>query len=319
MSTVAPREYRQVLTTFQFNEKVMRYLQQQIESYIEEHSEIDRLQMEECNPDVLEHHPIVTTKLDRLKEYLYTNRAALVVWFQDLARSLQQSQDTTLTVKLELNRTGQTVNWKECRFGFVVKECVTGIFQKAKRRVMRLPRLEPEEGYRTGFVLSVHFQEKLQEDLSYYKFYVASQLRVKHSEIATRRQDYYQRQRIERLSSSPFQNIHPLLVGPYFNQLEANYGGGGGGAVAGASGGVVAGGGGSRGGLPRQSELARRVLCSEFSEGSLRCPICLEEEELSVESCIMFNCSHYVCERCYPSLEGRLCPICRKQIKVSCD
>jgi hypothetical protein len=322
MSTVVPKQYTRVLNTFQFNEKVMRYLQQQIEFYLEEDPELDRLQMEECNPDLLDHHPIVTMKLDRLKDSLYTNREALVTWFQDLARSLQQSQETTFPVKLELNREGHYVNWKECRFGFVVKECVSGIMMKAKRRVMGLPRLEPEEGYRTGFVLSVYFTEKLLGDFPFYKFYCASKLRDKYPAVVASRRAYYMTHRTMRMNSLVGQSPHPLLQGQPMYQLvtpsSSSYGagaGGGGGGGAGAGGQVQQ----KEKSKPLQSMLAKRVLSYELERNGLRCPICLESESLSKESCIMFNCSHYVCEECYPSLEGRLCPMCRKQIKVSSD
>jgi hypothetical protein len=69
----------------------------------------------------------------------------------------------------------------------------------------------------------------------------------------------------------------------------------------------------------KHSVLARRCLEWEREREGLRCPICLEEEGLKVESCIMFTCSHYVCEDCYPGVEGKLCPLCRKQIKVASE
>ncbi len=279
--------------------------------------------MESCNPDVLDHHPMVTTKLNRLKESLYTNRAGLVDWFQDLAHSLQQSpaSNVPMLVNLELHPAGNLVNWKACRFGFLVKECVNGMMQQAKRRARDYPGVIPEEGYGSGFILSVYFTNKLQEDMAFYQFYCASTLRQKHTDLVVLRRLHYESERRQRLQGSPLQYIHPLLVGPFFNQLAVNYGGGGGGGSSGTAGSgnvVIDAGAGTR---PRKcmSELGKRMLCKEREESGLRCPICLEEEGMRIESCIMFMCSHYVCEVCYVGVEGGLCPLCRKQIKVASE
>jgi hypothetical protein len=277
--------------------------------------------MSECNPDMLDHHPMVTTKLDRLKESLYTNRAALKDWFQALAHSRQHSPETSppFPVNLELNRTGQLANWKACQFGFVVKECVTRLLQQAKRRVPMLPRLEPEEGYGTGFILSVHFTEKLLEDFPYYKFYCASKLREKHPDLVMVRRDYYATQR--QMLNNPLigRSPHPLLLGQPMEEFVMPPPSGGGGAVSGVvrrreEETTV-----SPVKKPSQSQLAKRLLWYECESKNLRCAICLESESLLPGSCVMFMCSHYVCELCYPSVEGKRCPLCRKEIKVSVD
>jgi hypothetical protein len=220
---------------------------------------------------------------------------------------------------LELHPNGHLANWRACRFGFVVNECVTKLLQQAKQCVQSLPRQKPEEGYGTGFILSVHFTLKLQEDFPYYKFFCAMKLRDKHPDLVMVRRDYYMTQSQMITNTLNGRAPHPLLVGQPMYQYVSGSTGESGANVATVGGGCGGGAESSKKEPPTQSVLSNRLLCYEKESVGLRCPICLEEEGLSVESCVMFTCAHYVCDMCYPKVEGSMCPLCRKQIKVSVD
>ena len=45
------------------------------------------------------------------------------------------------------------------------------------------------------------------------------------------------------------------------------------------------------------------------------CDICFEDKILKEET-IFFKCSHHICKNCYHSLMKRLCPFCRRKIKI---
>ena len=52
----------------------------------------------------------------------------------------------------------------------------------------------------------------------------------------------------------------------------------------------------------------------------LQCCICLTEEGLTHDNCVLFICSHYLCRPCYDRLNGScsssspICPMCRGEI-----
>jgi hypothetical protein len=48
------------------------------------------------------------------------------------------------------------------------------------------------------------------------------------------------------------------------------------------------------------------------------CGVCLEDKILQ-KDIIFFRCSHNICKECYVKLMKRLCPFCRKKIKIFSD
>ena len=45
------------------------------------------------------------------------------------------------------------------------------------------------------------------------------------------------------------------------------------------------------------------------------CDICFEDKIL-MDDIAFFKCTHHICKKCYNSLKKRLCPFCRKKIKI---
>ena len=45
------------------------------------------------------------------------------------------------------------------------------------------------------------------------------------------------------------------------------------------------------------------------------CDICFEDKIL-IDEIAFFKCTHHICKNCYNSLKKRLCPFCRKKIKI---
>lgn len=50
----------------------------------------------------------------------------------------------------------------------------------------------------------------------------------------------------------------------------------------------------------------------------MECGVCLEDEILQ-KNIIFFRCSHNICKECYVKLLKRICPFCRKKIKILSD
>ena len=50
----------------------------------------------------------------------------------------------------------------------------------------------------------------------------------------------------------------------------------------------------------------------------MECGVCLEEEILK-KDLVFFKCSHNICKECYEKLLKRLCPFCRRKIRISSE
>jgi len=47
----------------------------------------------------------------------------------------------------------------------------------------------------------------------------------------------------------------------------------------------------------------------------MECDICFEDKILK-EEMTFFKCKHYICKDCYNNLKKRICPFCRRKIKI---
>ena len=50
----------------------------------------------------------------------------------------------------------------------------------------------------------------------------------------------------------------------------------------------------------------------------MECGVCLEDEILK-KDVVFFKCSHNICKGCYDQLLKRVCPFCRRKIRISSD
>jgi len=48
------------------------------------------------------------------------------------------------------------------------------------------------------------------------------------------------------------------------------------------------------------------------------CGVCLEDEVLK-KDVVFFRCSHNICKKCYDMLQKRICPFCRRKIRISSE
>ena len=48
------------------------------------------------------------------------------------------------------------------------------------------------------------------------------------------------------------------------------------------------------------------------------CGVCLEDEVLK-KDVVFFRCSHNICKKCYDMLQKRVCPFCRRKIRISSE
>ena len=50
----------------------------------------------------------------------------------------------------------------------------------------------------------------------------------------------------------------------------------------------------------------------------MECGVCLEDEIVK-KDVVFFKCSHNICKECYGQLLKRLCPFCRRKIRISSE
>ncbi len=309
---------------------MIQYIRGKMNLLVDQHELNDRIRLHQIHPSHIERDPILLDKLQLLKQSFYTDRAQLVRWFEELELAYNRANtlDEGLPFsRLELHPLRLCANWKTTQCDFIAKTVVRQMLEAAKLKANGQPQRVPSEGYSTGYVLCAYFEQVLEDDIVFSRNWLSSRIREKHAALISLRRRFFAYEHPATgiaVPPTPSLSFLATLYGNPSPSFALRH------AIS--------------GGLPPpppppppptpcpspvplqkekskplQSMLAKRVLSYELERNGLRCPICLESESLSKESCIMFNCSHYVCEECYPSLEGRLCPMCRKQIKVSSD
>jgi hypothetical protein len=309
------------LKKHQFHNEMKRYIRSQMNVLMDQYEWHDRLRLQQVNPDDIDSDPIILDKLQIINEQFYTDREQLVRWFEELELAYtvttegeqEDDEEGPPYSRLELHPARLCVNWKATRCDFISKKIVRAMLEAAKLKAHGQPRTVPSEGYSTGYVLCAYFEQVLDEDYLFMRKWFAAKMREKHAAIVSLRRNFFAVQHpatstmlpltpspvflASLLENSPL-TFAQFLPPPPLPQPPVT-------PVA--------------KGKPSQSQLAKRLLWYECESKNLRCAICLESESLLPGSCVMFMCSHYVCELCYPSVEGKRCPLCRKEIKVSVD